>query len=82
VRGIEEVYGPKKDLILLDNNVLASRKFERIIHDLIDLGFQKGAMYGVPVRPTPSFRGLEEGDNAAMRLKGVNRWQQTSSISL
>ena len=41
-----------------------------------------GMRYDVPVRPTPSFRWLEDGDNAAMRLKGVNRWQQTSSTSL
>ncbi len=43
VKGIEDVYGPKQDLILLDNNVLASRFFKRIIHDICILGFERGA---------------------------------------
>lgn len=43
VRGIEELYGVKQHLVLLDNNVLASSEFHRIIHDIMDLGFQKGA---------------------------------------
>ena len=45
VRGIEEVYGPRKDLLLLDNNVLASKQFEAIISDILDLGFEKGAHF-------------------------------------
>lgn len=45
VRGIESVYGPKKDLYLLDNNVLASDCFERIVGDLLDLGFYQGAKF-------------------------------------
>ena len=42
VKGIESVYGPKQDLLLLDNNVLASRQYERIIHEIIGLGFGRG----------------------------------------
>ena len=45
VNGIESVYGPQKDLLLLDNNILASDHFETIIHDILDLGFEKGARH-------------------------------------
>ncbi len=36
----------KKDLILLDNNVLASAEFPRIVEDIRKHGFGKGAMFG------------------------------------
>ncbi len=43
VRAIEELYGPKKDLILMDNNVVASPRFKEIIAEIRDLGFVPGA---------------------------------------
>lgn len=39
VRSIEDLYGPKKDLILMDNNVVASPRFKEIIAEIRDLGF-------------------------------------------
>ena len=36
----------KKDLILLDNNVLASPEFPRIVEEIKKYGFHKGAMLG------------------------------------
>ena len=44
VREIERLYGPKKDLILMDNNVVASPRFKDIIAEIRDLGFTRGAM--------------------------------------
>jgi len=44
IRGIEKLYGFKKDLTLMDNNIVASSRFKEIIAEIIDLGFQKGAM--------------------------------------
>lgn len=46
VRSIEEMYGPKANLVLLDNNVLASERFDRIIDDIVRLGFERGARFG------------------------------------
>ncbi len=43
VNGIERLYGPKKDLILMDNNVVASARFRDIIAEIRDLGFARGA---------------------------------------
>lgn len=43
VEAIERLYGPKKDLILMDNNVVASASFKDIVAEIRDLGFTSGA---------------------------------------
>lgn len=43
VHEIDRLYGPKKDLTLMDNNVVASPRFKDIIAEIRDLGFTPGA---------------------------------------
>lgn len=38
-------FGPQKDLLLMDNNILASTQFNNIIEEIKDCGFEKGAFY-------------------------------------
>lgn len=45
VEQITKLYGPKKDLLLLDNNILASSKFEKIIKEIKEVGFERGAQF-------------------------------------
>lgn len=76
VQGIESVYGPKRDLLLLDNNVLASKNFSRIIQDILDLGFERGAKLGHRERRVDFNQGLD-----ARRLT-KEKMQQLASIAL
>ena len=43
VQEISARYGEKKDLLLMDNNVVASNRFKEIVAEIRDLGFYKGA---------------------------------------
>lgn len=43
VEGVNRLYGEKRDLILMDNNVVASANFKETIAEILDLGFQRGA---------------------------------------
>ena len=43
VRGVDKMYGPRRDLMLMDNNVVASARFKEIIAEIRDLGFMPGA---------------------------------------
>ena len=45
IRKVDEKFGPKKDLLLMDNNVLRSPQFDMIVDEIISLGFGKGANY-------------------------------------
>ena len=48
IKAIDIEYGQKKDLLLMDNNVLRSPKFNDIIDDILEAGFEKGATYISP----------------------------------
>ena len=48
IQAIDREFGPKKDLLLMDNNVLISKDFNKIIDDIIECGFGKGATYVNP----------------------------------
>jgi hypothetical protein len=43
VRAVDALYGQKRDLLLMDNNVVASPRFKEIIAEIRDLGFGAGA---------------------------------------
>jgi len=45
IAAIDAEFGPKKDLLLMDNNVLRSSHFNQIIDDIIAAGFGKDAYY-------------------------------------
>jgi hypothetical protein len=76
VKGIESVYGQKRDLLLLDNNVLASRNFDQIICDIRDLGFERGAKIDKRERRVDFNQGID-----ARRLT-KSKMQQLATIAI
>ena len=60
---VDELYGPQKDLLLMDNNVLASKDFPRIIQEIVDCGFQRGAIFKQPNRLEIATRNLRNNIN-------------------
>ena len=48
VEGVDEQFGPKKDLILMDNNVAAAARYQEVVAEIRDLGFERGATFQRP----------------------------------
>lgn len=59
----DERFGKQKDLLLLDNNVLASKSYNRIIDEIKECGFQKGATYTAPNEYEIMIKNLEDSFN-------------------
>ena len=84
VGGIEKLYGPKKDLILMDNNVVASPRLNEIIDEIIDLGFQRGAKMKNPKTGFDINRRVDfnQGVDARILAKSEHFMKQLSRICL
>ena len=63
VNGIRNRYGDQKDLLLMDNNVLASERFEDIIDEIKSCGFGRGAKFSQPNLLEIAIRNLRDGWN-------------------
>jgi len=83
VRGIEERFGPKKDLTLMDNNVVASTNYHNIIAEIRDLGFTRGAMLTRPGRPAVQRRvDFNQGVDARILCKDNAYLRDMSTICI
>lgn len=45
INSVDANHGPKKDLILMDNNITASERYKEVIAEIRDLGFSAGATF-------------------------------------
>ena len=60
---INKNFGEKKDLLLMDNNVFASDQFDKIIDEIKEIGFAKGATYMPPNEYEIAYRNLKSNIN-------------------
>ncbi len=79
------LYGDQQDLLLMDNNVLASENLKEIIEDIQKCGYKNGAKYIEPNLYMIAIRNLRMGtnDNAYIRkayklLKQLNEMRSIS----
>jgi hypothetical protein len=82
VRNIEARYGPKKDLILMDNNVVASPRFREIIAEIRDLGFTPDAKLSTGRVPVQRRVDFNQGVDARILCKDPMYLQELASICL
>lgn len=63
IHTIANKHGGRKDLILMDNNVLGSPKFPEIVQEILDLGFEVGSKFIDPNKFEILINYLIKGDN-------------------
>ncbi|GAA4339707.1 hypothetical protein [Flaviaesturariibacter amylovorans] len=66
---IKRMYGEQQNLLLMDNNVLASPNFPEIIAEIKQMGFYKGATFSEPNQLAISIRNLKKGINDHAYIK-------------
>jgi len=59
LKKIDDSFGKKQHLILFDNNILASNRFELLINDLLDVGFHKDARINNRLRHVDFNQGVD-----------------------
>ncbi|MCA9731928.1 hypothetical protein KC799_07355, partial [candidate division KSB1 bacterium] len=66
---VNQMFGEQQNLLLMDNNVLASPHFYDIIREIKEMGFYKGATYTEPNQLEIAIRNLKDGINDKAYIK-------------
>lgn len=82
VKDIADLYGEKKDLIFMDNNVVASTRYKEIIAEIRDLGFTKGAKLVRKGRPLARRVDFNQGVDARILAKDRAYLREMSTIAI
>ena len=73
-------FGHMKDLLLMDNNVFASKYFDKIINEIKDCGFERGATYTPVSEYEIAIKNLKAGFNArGYKRKIIKLYDRISS---
>lgn len=67
----DEMFGKRRHLLLLDNNVFASSNFDKIIDEIKKAGFSKNATYEPPNKYDISINGLRTGYNDRGYIRNI-----------
>lgn len=83
VRAVDERYGPRRDLMLMDNNVVASANYRNIIAEIRELGFVPGAKLQRPGKvPVQRRVDFNQGVDARILCKDKMYLAEMATIAL
>jgi hypothetical protein len=82
VNQIRALYGEMKDLVLMDNNILASTRFKDIIAEIKDLGFERGAKLKRGRTPVQRRVDFNQGVDARILCEDPTFLRELSSICI
>ena len=83
VDGVESMYGPKKDLVLMDNNITASWRYKEVIAEIRDLGFKPGAkLHREGKRPVNRRVDFNQGVDARILAKSPMFLREMATICI
>jgi hypothetical protein len=77
-----ERFGERRDLLLLDNNVLVSKCYDKIIDDIKALGFGKGATCTPPDEYKIALRNLRDGFNVRAYFRKIIKLYNALALKL
>ncbi len=77
-----ERFGPQKDLLLMDNNVFASKYFNKIIDEIKECGFGRGAKYTPESEYDIALKNLRDGYNVRAYISNLIRMYDRISAKL
>jgi hypothetical protein len=82
VEKVRELYGEKKDMVLMDNNVVASSRFKEIVAEIRDLGFERGAQLKRGRTPVQRRVDFNQGVDARILCKDEMFLKELSTICI
>ncbi|TCX50648.1 MULTISPECIES: hypothetical protein [unclassified Dehalobacter] len=74
LKTIDELYGPKQNLLLLDNNILNAPDLSSLVDDLCQAGFKKGSYFIDPGTYDIILRRYHRGDRSIYLDKKLSKY--------
>lgn len=82
IQNINEMYGEKRHLMLMDNNILASSKLENIVEDLIQLGYGRDNKSYINAQSRKLTRYIDFNQGTDARLITEDTMKQLSKLEV
>jgi len=82
IEEVDRLFGKKRYLLLMDNNVLRSNQFDCIVDELIDLGFGKGCTYPSPHTGKPLQRYIDFNQGLDAKLLNEHKAKRLGELAI
>lgn len=79
---VDNRFGAKRNLLLMDNNVLRSNQFDKIVDELIELGFGKGCTYPSPKTGKPLRRYIDFNQGLDAKLLSDHKAKRLGELAI
>ena len=82
INEVDKRFGAKRNLLLMDNNVLRSNQFDKIVDELVELGFGKDCTYPSPKTGKPLKRYIDFNQGLDAKLLTEHKAKRLGELAI